>query len=372
MLCAIDQAPFHTDTLGTPYFDGGSAFAAMQEAIHAARNEVLLEAYVLRGDATGRDMLESLRVAVARGVEVRLLADAFGSGQTRRQFWSMCRDSGSMLLLSRRPIYAPKGLLPIIDHRKLLIVDRRIAFTGGMNIGDEYRSGRNGDSAWRDTHVRLEGSIVAELAAIFAESWESAGGDPLPTCNISASREQAAAALVLDSRQGRGTNEVLASYAATLGAARKRVWISNAYFAPSRPILELLKRTARRGIDVRLLLPGRCDIPVIRSATQGYYHELLAAGVRLFEYQGAVLHAKTVVADGQVGIIGSTNFDFRSFDFNAECNVLFQDERIAGELEAAFEHDLLASLPVDEATWASRPRLARIVAWLARRFAYFM
>lgn len=372
LLCAIDQSPFQDDTQATPFFDGHSAFAAMLEAIATARHEVLLEAYVLRGDATGLAVLEALRGAVARGVDVRVLADAFGSSQTRRQFWSLFRSSGSHFRLSRRPMYAPRGLLPILDHRKLLIVDRRIAFTGGMNIGDEYHDGREGEAAWRDTHVRLHGSITAELAAIFAESWESAGGDPLPCRPAPPPGPAASRTLVLDSRPGRGTNEVFASYAATLGAARQRVWITNAYFAPSPAILELLLHTARRGVEVRLLLPGHCDIPIIRSATQGYYRALLDAGVLIFEYQRAVLHAKTVVADGQVAIIGSTNFDFRSFNFNAECNVLFHDRGMAAQLEAAFERDLEDSLEVTTQVWRARPLWTRLSAWLARRFAYFM
>ena len=372
LLSAIDQSAFHTDTQATAYFDGSSAFTAMLAAIHAAEHEILLEAYVLRGDATGQAMLDALRSAAARGVDVRVLADAFGSGQTRRQFWSLFRQSGSAFRLSRRPMYAPPGLLPILDHRKLLIIDRRCGFTGGMNIGDEYHNGRKGEAAWRDTHVRVEGRIAEDLAAIFAESWQSAGGDPLPCLAIEHQDGPAQHTLILDSRPGRGTREILASYAAILGAARQRVWITNAYFAPGRAVLELLKQTARRGLDVRLLLPGRCDIPIIRSATQGYYVELLEAGVRIFEYQQAVLHAKTVVADGQVAIIGSTNFDFRSFNFNAECNVLFHDRDMAATVEQAFERDLQLSHEVDMARWKARPLWTRMLSWLSRRFAYFM
>ena len=372
LLSAIDQSPFHSDTQATPYFDGNSAFSAMLAAIHAAEHEILLEAYVLRGDNTGQAILDALRSAAARGVDVRVLADAFGSGQTRRQFWSLFRRSGSAFRLSRRPMYAPPGLLPILDHRKLLIIDRRCGFTGGMNIGDEYHDGRKGEAAWRDTHVRIEGRIAEDLAAIFAESWQSAGGDPLPCLSTGHTDSAGQHTLILDSRPGRGTREILASYAATLGAARQRVWITNAYFAPGRAVLQLLKQTARRGLDVRLLLPGRCDIPVIRSATQGYYAELLEAGVRIFEYQRAVLHAKTVVADGQLAIIGSTNFDFRSFNFNAECNVLFHDREMAATMEQAFERDLELSLEVDMATWQARSVWTRTLAWLSRRFAYFM
>lgn len=368
----IDQSPFHSDTRAVPLFNGGEAFKLMLEAIEQARHEVLVEAYVLRDDRTGRDFLAALESAVRRGVDVRVLADAFGSSRTRRQFWDLMKSSGSRIRLFRRPHYAPLSLLPVLDHRKLLIVDRKVAFTGGMNIADEYRHGRPGDAAWRDTHVMLHGGIVWELGVIFAESWMAAGADPMYFEGLSPEQGGGVPALVLDSRPGRGMNEVFAAYAATLGGARERVWITNAYFAPGRRMLRMLKDTASRGVDVRLLVPGFCDIPVIRTATQGYYRELLKAGVKIFEYQASVLHAKTLVADGRVAMIGSTNFDFRSFNFNAECNVLFHDAKLAREVEDAFRQDLEKSLPVTLTIWRNRPLKTRVLAWLARKVAPIM
>lgn len=368
----IDQSPFHRDTRATPFFAGGAAFEAMLDAINAARYEVLVEAYVLRGDDTGRAFLAALKTAVRRGVDVKVLADAFGSSRTRRQFWGLMKRSGSRIRLFRGPHYAPLSLLPVLDHRKLLVVDRKVAFTGGMNIADEYRYGRPGDTAWRDTHVMLRGGVVWELAVIFAESWVAAGGDPMHFEGLSPERGGGVSALVLDSRPGRGMNEVFSAYAATLGAARERVWITNAYFAPGRRMLHMLKDTARRGVDVRLLVPGFCDIPIIRTATQGYYRELLRAGVKIFEYLPSVLHAKTLVADGRVGLIGSTNFDFRSFNFNAECNVLFHNDDLARQMEAAFTKDLENALPVTMEVWHARPLKTRMLAWLARKVAPLM
>ncbi len=368
----IDQSPFHSDTRVEIHASGKSAFDRILQAINHAEHEVLIEAYVLRDDRTGHDFLKALESAVARGVDVKLLADAFGSSRTGSDFWRLLKKSGLRLRLFRRPHYAPPSLLPILDHRKLIIVDRNVAFTGGMNIADEYRQGRAGENAWRDTHICLQGGIVWELAIIFAEGWSAAGGDPIHFEGLEPESGKGSKALVLDARPGRGQNEVFSAFAATLGAARQSVLITNAYFAPGRRMVRLLKRTAARGVDVRLLLPGYCDLPVIHTATQGYYTELLSAGVRIFEYQRSVLHAKTLVADGQVVIIGSTNFDFRSFVFNAECNVLFHDRDTAAQMQAIFEKDLEFAREVTLETWRQTPWRLRLLARLARMMAFMM
>ncbi len=368
----IDQSPFHTDTDLEIYVSGTLAFEHILDAINAAKKEVLIEAYVLRDDLTGHAFLNALDAAVARGVEVKVLADSFGSSHTRRDFWTLLKKSGTGVRLFRRPHYAPLTLLPIIDHRKLIIIDRKVAFTGGMNIADEYRNGREGENAWRDTHICLKGGIVWELAVIFAESWIASGGDSLQIGGLSPKAGQGVRALVLDARPGRGQNEVFSAYAATMGAARHRLFITNAYFAPGRRMIRLLKKTVERGVDVKLLLPGYCDIPVIQTATKGYYRELLSAGVRIFEYQYSVLHAKTLVADGQAAIIGSTNFDFRSFNFNAECNVLLHEQQVAERMESIFDQDLKRAREVTLADWLKRPISERFLAWLARRMAFLM
>lgn len=373
LLRRIDQGPVHADTRITPYFDGASAFAAMLDAVAAARKEILLEAYIISGDATGQAFLEALTAAVERGVAVYVLADAFGSSQTRKDFWSLMRRSGSRFRLFRRPRYAPRAWLPVLDHRKLLVADRCVAFTGGMNIADEYRHGGPSEPAWRDTHVRISGSIAWECALLFSESWAAAGGDPLRFDGRETVESLSARwCLLLDSRPGRGVQEIHSAYAAIIGAARQRLWISNAYFAPSRGILEQLKASAQRGVDVRLLLPRKSDIPLIKAASRGYYRELLLAGVKIYEYLPAVLHAKTLVVDDRVGVIGSTNFDFRSFNFNHECNVLSLDESVAEALRQQFLQDLEQSENIELERWVQRGWLARLLSAAARLLAPFL
>src|SRR5262249_26034425 len=197
------------------------------------------------------------------------------------------------------------------DHRKILVIDRRIAFTGGMNIADEYGSARRSRfprGPWRDTQVRVEGPTAWEMAVVFSEAWRRAGGE-IALEPLSNRGEGPVRILTLDSRPGRGHGETAAVLAAIAAAAKRRVWITNAYFAPRRLALEHLGRAAARGVDVRLLLPGSTDVPLVRHAGHGYYQRLLETGARVFEFRKAVLHAKTLVADDALSIIGSTHLD---------------------------------------------------------------
>jgi len=172
--------------------------------------------------------------------------------------------------------------------------------------------------------------------------------------------------LLLDSRPGRGHRESAAVLAAIAGAARQRLWITNPYFAPGRLGLRVVGEASRRGVDVRLLLPGVADVPVLQRAARGYYGDLLESGVRIFEYQGAVLHAKSLVADGHVSVVGSTNLDFRSFLFNAECNLVVLDARCAERVEEIFRHDLARSREVTTTSFSSRRALDRLADRTAR------
>lgn len=377
LVARVDDSAFHADTKVRLYTRGVEAFRDITIAIDQACEEILVEAYIIRDDRTGHAILEALSRAVARGVEVKLLADAFGSSGTRREFWEQLRLAGTRVKLFRRPRFMPSRLQPILDHRKLVIVDRRLGFTGGMNIADEYQYGRMGQAPWRDTHIRVCGQVVEEMALIFMEGWEAAGGDPVhrvaPERPDSPSTGEGAQAgmpaLLLDSRPGRGQSEVFSVFAAVLGAARQRVWISNAYFAPNRLMVELLIRTAKKGCDVRLLLPRYYDLAFFRHIARGYYGSLLEAGVRIYQYQPAVMHAKTLVADDCISIIGSTNFDFRSFDFNAECNLLFNSVDISQEMAEVFQGDLEQSEEITPERWLAWPwwqrglwRLSRVLA----------
>jgi len=373
LLTRIDTGQFHRPTRVEVFFEGHATFKAAGAAIEAAKQEVLLESYIIRDDSTGRAALEALARAAARGVVVKVLVDAWGSWNTRSTFWLEMRRRGIAVRLFH-PLWAHWRHRSNRDHRKILVVDRQVAFLGGMNVADEYGSSRrssSSDETWRDTHARLEGSVARELAAVFQEGWTRAGGKPFDLGpEPEAPGDGAGArALVVDTRAGRGQREKASVLAAVVGGAREQVFITNAYFAPGRGTVGPLGDAARRGVDVRLLLPGRTDVALLRHAGHGYYEDLLERGVRVFEYQPHILHAKTLVADGYVSLVGSSNLDARSFRFNAECNVLVLDDATGRTMTDAFERDLAQSEEVRLPEWRRRSVLHRWADGVARRLS---
>ncbi len=371
LLRRIDGAPFFGGNRVDVFFNGADAFQAMRQSGEAAQEEILLESYIFKDDSTGQRFLDGIKAAAARGVAVRVVADALGSYATRDEFWREMESRGVQLRLFN-PLFEQFWYQPFRDHRKILVVDRKVAFTGGMNIGEEYGSFRpKPGETWRDTHVRVTGPAAWEMAVVFQEGWEHAGGEPFEIDSIPAEEAEAPGAriLVLDSRPLRGQAESAAVLAAIVAAARRTLWITNAYFAPGHRALRVLEEAADRGVDVRLLLPGQTDVPIVRHAGHGYYGTLLERGVRIFEYQAAILHAKTLVADGLVSVVGSTNLDFRSFLFNAECDLLILCPETAAKMESAFREDLKKSEEVRLEDWCRRPLLKktgdRMARWLS-------
>ena len=372
LLKKIDEGPIHRGNRVEVFTDGDSAFESKRRAIESAESEVLLESYILRDDATGRDFLEALAAAVSRDVAVKVLADAFGSLSTGTAYWREMKRRGIEVHLFH-PFLPFPWFQPFRDHRKILVIDRRIAFTGGMNLGEEYGSARRRrrgkPHTWRDTDVRVEGSAAWEMALVFSEAWTRAGGSQLELGPLETQAEvPGARILVLDSRPGRGHRESAAVLSAIVAAARESVWITNAYFAPRRVALEVMGNAAKRGVDVRLLLPGKSDLPLVRHAGHGYFNDLLRHGVRLFEYQGAILHAKSLVADGFATVVGSSNLDFRSFHFNAESNVVMLDTSVGRTMSDAFESDMAESIEITATEWKGRSLLHKLGDGVARRF----
>jgi cardiolipin synthase A/B len=371
LLRRIDQSPFLEGNRVRACFRGPETFEAMRAAIDAARAEVLVESYIFKDDATGRSLLEAFGRAVDRGVRVCVLADAFGSIATRRAFWKEMRSRGVEVRLFNS-LFPYLLTQPFRDHRKILVVDCATGFTGGMNIGDEYGSGLSAHGGpWRDTHVKVDGPAAWAMATVFTEAWLAAGGSPVELHPL-APETDGVPVLVLDSRPGRGHGETASVLAAIVAATRKRLWISNAYFAPGRRAVRILGEAVRRGVDVRLLLPGLSDVPLVRHAGHGHYAALLECGVRIFEYRAAVLHAKSVTADDFLSVAGSTNLDFRSFHFNAECNLAMLDPETARAFSEAFDADLARSVEITPALWARRSFLHRTGDALARQLGPFL
>lgn len=351
-------------------FDSGRAgLEAMLAAIEGARERVHLETYILRADRIGSRFFRALTDRAREGVAVRVLYDAVGSRGLASSALLELRDAGADVIafnpLSRiYPRFAPRKR----DHRKILTVDGSIAFTGGLNIGDEYWDGLHGAGGWRDAHVRVEGPAVRDLEAVFLESWFRADGPGLLWSSYLASTPRSCGdsrcAVLADgpAYRRRRTRALLIS---ALGGAGHAASLTSPYFSPGRRVLEALAAASKRGVRVEVLLPGQSDHPLLRRGSRAVFPGLLRAGVRLFEYTGAMVHAKTGVFDESLAVIGTSNLDRQSFERSYEVNLVVAGGEVPIKLRESFERDCAQAHAVDRSTLAARGLLERGVDVLA-------
>jgi cardiolipin synthase len=316
---------------------GPVVFDALEAAFDSSRHHIHLIYYIWEPDRTGERLRDALTRASRRGVEVRLLLDDVGSRSARQGFFQGLMEAGGQVerFLPVNPLNRQLALNNR-NHRKIAVVDGETGFTGGMNVGDVY-AGLS--EPWRDLHARICGPVVHSLQEVFCQDWYHATGDDLisaayfpPMTGSGNVWAQLLASGPADERW-RAIHTLLF---AAINLARERVWVETPYFVPDPPIVMALQTAALRGVDVRLLLPGRSDHPLVLHAGRSFLDELLAAGVRVFELQGTMPHAKTVTVDGIFSTLGSANMDQRSFRLNFEANLFFYGAEIAGELERDF------------------------------------
>jgi cardiolipin synthase len=293
---------------------------------------------------------------------VYVLYDHFGSIGTPRRFWNELTDAGIAIRTSRPFKWSSPFHYAHRDHRKLLIIDCVKAFTGGLNIANEYRGSHlRRKRGWRDTGIILEGPIVPELFATFRKAWQTWGGSPislseLPGCQLPVRVPDFALPVIpifASSAKGRRRMRKLLYHSIT--QAQKSILLTTAYFTPSRRMLYSLEEAVKRGVDVKLLLPGESDVPAAYHTGRAFFTRLLKAGVRIFAYQGEVLHAKSFVFDGCWSVVGSANLDFQSLRWNDEGNVGILDEGFGAKMTAVFEEDVEHSVEIKEDEWLQRP-----------------
>jgi cardiolipin synthase len=335
--------------------DGAAKYTALLADIANARASIDMEYYIFLADNTGTAVRDALIERAQAGVKVRLLLDAVGSARCPRRFLAPLVEAGgeyawfhpiSFGKVWRRP------WLNLRTHRKIVVIDGRIAFTGGINITDEENEALRAD-AYRDLHLRLEGEVARSLQVLFVEDWSYATGQP-PVLPPAARDEGSAsyAVQVVSSGPDSAWEAIHRMHVATIHAAQRRVWLTTPYFVPGEAARMALTSAALGGLDVRLLVPKRSDSIVVTYAARSYFDELLAAGVRIYEYGPRMLHTKSLLVDDHLVILGSANFDHRSFRLNFEVSLLFHDARVAGELERTIELDLAHSPRVRD----DRPR----------------
>lgn len=342
---------------------GQDLFTAMLAAIETAKSSVWLEMYWFSADRIGRQFLDLLQLARERNVQVRILYDSLGSIGTARRWFDALTAAGAEVVefnpLSPLQMRFRLQRMSARNHRKLLIVDGKTAFLGGINIAEQWLTTKDGGLEWRDDAVCVRGPVVKELRAQFIESWAAGTGHVIDDTPEEPEVAGMLPVAVLAQRGRFHRRHAVRAYLARLRLAKKTVFIANAYFLPAPRLRRALAAAALRGVDVRIMLPGRSDVPLIRLASRGIWAPLLAAGVRIYEWQPSILHAKIAIIDGLWVTVGSLNLDYISLRTNRELNLAILDAEFASRVEALFVADLQQCHEVEEAVHRRRPLLLR-------------
>lgn len=364
--------------------DGPTTYDAMLLAIQNAKNHINMETFIIENDEIGQRFAKLLVSKQNAGVQVNLIYDSVGSMSTPKAFFMPLIESGGNVLEFNpiNPLKAPRfWQVNRRDHRKLLIVDGQVAFVGGINISSVYSSGSfgrskptKGDTAWRDTHLRLAGPVVSEFQKLFIATWLEQKGKPLASKDYFPELGSKGNEVVraIGSSPEEPYSQIYATLLSAINSAETRVFLTNAYFVPDPQMLSALKEAVQRGVDVRLLLPEKTDSVLVFYASRSYYDELLDAGVKIYERQDAMLHAKTALIDGVWSTIGSTNLDWRSFTNNQEINAVLLGHNFGDKMQAMFEKDLESSKLVTLDAWRERSISVRIKERAARLWARFL
>jgi cardiolipin synthase len=368
-------------------FDGPVTMTEMMKAIGAARNNINFETYIFDQDALGDKFADLLIEKQKAGVVVNIIYDSVGTIAVPQAFFDRMRAAG-IHLIAYNPVNPAKvrgngWKVNNRDHRKMLIVDGKVGFTGGINISDTYaksspfrsksRPRTEKDVGWRDTHVRVEGPAVQAMQWLFIQHWTGQDADDLreaeyfPTPVIAGDKLMR----VLGSEPG-GRYEIYKAMLLAFQEAKKSIYITCAYFVPDEQTVDALVAAAKRGVDVRVVLPSVSDSGLVFNAGRAFYDRLLASGVKIHELKLAVLHAKTVVIDGVWSTVGSANIDQRSFMHNAEVNVIVLGEPFGREMENAFREDLRNSNEVTLRAWRDRPMITRMKEWISQVWDYWL
>jgi cardiolipin synthase len=378
---AVDDPAFRRslDTFGTvmvggnqvdSLVNGDQIFPAMLKAIDDAKETINFESYIFKDDAVGVMFAKALEAAARRGVEVRLLVDAVGSPHLGNLDQEMNAAGIKVRVFHRIRLWTITKLGER-THRKLMVVDGVVSFTGGVGIEIRWLGDARNSNEWRDTEVRAIGPVAAQTQAIFAEDWVYTTGEILVGSKYYPRIERAGDIEAQAIKASRGDSASLAKmlYYVSLVSAVKSFRMQNAYFLPDKQVREALIAAVQRGVDVKIMVPGRhIDVAPVRLASQFHYGELLNGGVKLYEYNGTMMHAKNAIVDGLFSTVGSINFDARSFSKNAEENLVVYDRGFADLLEQQFQEDLKHCHQISLRQWEKRGIKSRFFELLSRFF----
>lgn len=351
--------------------DGPETYDAMFAAINGAEDHINLETFILADDQVGRRLADALAERAANGVVVNVCYDAVGSMSTGDDYFNELKSRGINILAFHPLMETEPGDWHNRNHRKILIVDGETGFTGGLNFTENYRfdsesavSEARFDESWRDTHLKIRGPAVAAMQEAFLTNWmDEAEGRPVaqadyfPDLKAVGNQEVAIVAATGDDELGSTVVDYLIS---AVKNASSRIWITQAYFAPTDELVDELEVAARRGVDVRVLLPQESDVDIAELAARAHYSDLLEAGVRIFEYKSGILHAKTAVIDENWSTVGSSNLDVLSIEFNNELNAIVLDRNFAERMAETFLQDSRNTDEITADQWEERSLWSKV------------
>lgn len=369
-MCITFDRPSIEKISGCNFIDGNivrllyksrESFDAIFNSAEEAKKFICLQFYIFRNDDTGLELAEILKKKSKEGVKVYILYDHFGSIGTPGRFWKELRDAGIGIRATRPFKWSSPFRYAHRDHRKLIIIDGVRAFTGGLNIANEYRGFHlRVKRGWRDTGIILEGPIVSELFNSFRNTWKIWRGEPIaftefPGFSHSDSLpDNSLPVIPIFASSAKGRRRMRKLLYHSINRSEKNIFLTTAYFTPSRRMIDSLEEAVRKGVEVKLLLPGESDVPAVYYTGRAFFTRLLRAGIKIFNYQGEVLHAKSYLFDGCWSVVGSANLDFQSLRWNDEGNVGILNEDFGSKMRDVFEEDLKRSSEIKEDEWVKR------------------
>lgn len=339
--------------------NGDQIFPAMLEAIGAATRTITFETFIYWSGAIGAQVARALSDQARAGIKVHVLLDWVGSSKVDRGYLRMLKAAGAEVVMYHRPHWSGLGRMNNRTHRKLLIVDGRVGFTGGVGIAPEWTGDAQDEQHWRDSHFRVEGPVVGHMQAVFLDNWTKATGNVLHGPNyfppLSSENAGEGLAHMVSSSPTNGSDDIELMYLMAITAATRSIQLSSAYFVPDGLTINALVEAAHRGVKIQVVTPGKhIDTHTVREASRACWGDLLRVGVEIFEYQPTMYHCKLLVVDEYLVSVGSTNFDNRSFRLNDEANLNIYNHAFAREQTAIFEQDIAKSRRVTLEQWLQR------------------
>ena len=373
MIYETDRSPLTTNNSAKLLINGETKFPEVLEAMRQAKHHIHIEYYIYEDDDIGRAIEQIMIEKAQAGIEVRFIYDDFGSASIRKTLAKRLRENGVRAF----PFYKIKLIklasrLNYRNHRKIIVVDGRISFVGGINISEKYSNAfKENELYWRDTHLKIEGDATAILQHIFIGDWNYCSDEKL-TINEQyfpkpeLVETQTKNIQIVSSGPDSDRPSIYYAIVKAIQSAKKEIFLTTPYFIPGETIIDAMKMAALSGVDVKLLVPGISDSFLVNSAAKSYYTILLRAGVKIYLYQKGFVHAKTLVADRCLAMVGTANLDYRSFDLNFEVNAVVYDEEIANELADNFHLDLQDAEQIEINAWLNRPKHIQLIEKIVR------